>query len=138
MGSRRRPAYNDRMCQRHDPACARQPSKARAMCWFVYLIECRDRSIYTGITNDVPARYAAHASGRGARYTRAHPPLRLLAAVSFPDRSSAARAEYAVKQLSAGRKRALAAALNAVDVGRATGDFSAAGCETAGTAPDPT
>lgn len=85
------------------------------MAWYLYLIECRDRSIYTGITNDVAARYAAHATGRGARYTRSHPPLRLLASVQYPDRSAAARAEWAVKQLTAPRKRALAAALAAVD-----------------------
>ena len=56
------------------------------MAWFVYLIECRDGSIYTGIAVDVDARYAAHKSGKGARYTRSHPPRRLLAAVEYPDR----------------------------------------------------
>lgn len=78
--------------------------------WFLYLLECADDSIYTGITVDVPARYAAHASGKGARYTRAHPPRRLLAVVPYPDRSSASRAEYAMKRLSARQKRAFAAA----------------------------
>lgn len=73
--------------------------------WFLYLIECRDGSIYTGITVDVDARYAVHASGKGARYTRSHPPRRLLAAVEYPDRSAAAKAEYAVKCLSAPEKR---------------------------------
>ena len=72
--------------------------------WFLYLIECRDGSIYTGITVDVAARYAVHASGRGARYTRSHPPRRLLAAVEYADRSSALKAEYAVKCLSAPEK----------------------------------
>ena len=48
-----------------------------AKSWFLYLIECRDGSVYTGITVDVAARYAAHISGKGARYTRSHPPLRL-------------------------------------------------------------
>lgn len=81
------------------------------MSWFLYLIECADDSIYTGITVDVAARYAAHASGKGARYTRSHPPRRLLAVVPYPDRGSAAKAEYAVKQLPAQRKRLLAAAL---------------------------
>ena len=74
--------------------------------WFLYLIECRDGNIYTGITVDVAARYAAHASGRGARYTRSHPPRRLLAVLDYPDRASASVAEYAVKQLSAAEKRA--------------------------------
>lgn len=76
------------------------------MAWFLYLIECTDGSIYTGITVDVAARYAAHAAGKGARYTRSHPPLRLLATVEYPDRSAASKAEYRMKQLTAGDKRA--------------------------------
>jgi putative endonuclease len=75
------------------------------MPWFVYLIECRDGSIYTGITVDVEARYNAHASGKGARYTRSHPPQHLLAVLEYPDRSSASKAEYRIKQLSAEQKR---------------------------------
>lgn len=75
------------------------------MAWFLYLIECADGSIYTGISVDVDARYAAHASGKGARYTRSHPPRRLLVSVEYPDRSAAAKAEYAIKLLSAGEKR---------------------------------
>ena len=75
------------------------------MAWFLYLIECRDGSIYTGITVDVAARYAAHAAGRGARYTRSHPPLRLLATVEYPDRSTAAKAEYQMKLLTPVAKR---------------------------------
>ena len=79
--------------------------------WFLYLIECRDGSIYTGVSVDVEARYAAHAAGRGARYTRSHPPLRLLGSVAYPDRSSAQKAEHEVKQLSPGAKRAFAGGL---------------------------
>ena len=78
--------------------------------WFVYLIECEDGSIYTGIAVDVSARYQAHLKGTGAKYTRAHPPRRLLATFAHPDRSSASRVEYAIKQLSAQEKRQLAAA----------------------------
>ena len=76
--------------------------------WFLYMIECRDGAIYTGITVDVAARYAAHAQGKGARYTRSHPPRRLLTVIDYPDRASASAAEYAVKQLSAPEKRAYA------------------------------
>jgi putative endonuclease len=76
--------------------------------WFLYLIECRDGNIYTGIAIDVAARYAAHASGKGARYTRSHPPQRLLTVIDYPDRASASVAEYAVKQMSATEKRAYA------------------------------
>ena len=78
--------------------------------WFVYLIECRDLSIYTGIAVDVAARYAAHASGRGARYTRSHPPLRLLAAFAYASRSAALRAEYRIRRLPARAKRELCSA----------------------------
>lgn len=81
--------------------------------WFLYLIECTDGSIYTGITVDVAARYAAHLKGSGARYTRSHPPLRLLACEAHADRSAASKAEYRVKQLSPAQKRALAAQLAA-------------------------
>ena len=56
----------------------------------------------------VAARYAAHACGKGARYTRSHPPRRLLTVIDYPDRSSASAAEYAVKQMSAVEKRAYA------------------------------
>jgi putative endonuclease len=79
------------------------------MTWFLYLIECDDGSVYTGIATDVQARYAKHATGKGARYTRARKPVALLASFELADRSSALRAEYRVKQLSAADKRALAA-----------------------------
>lgn len=75
------------------------------MSWFLYLIECEDGSIYTGVTVDVAARYATHAAGRGARYTRSRPPRRLLASVEYPDRSAALKAEYEMKRLSAAEKR---------------------------------
>ncbi len=84
---------------------ARTPSPSR--CWHVYLIECRDGSIYTGIAIDVESRYAAHAAGKGARYTRSHPPRRLLKAIPCADRSTALRIEYAIKRLTAPEKRAL-------------------------------
>lgn len=83
------------------------------MAWFVYLVECRDGSIYTGIAVDVDKRYAEHVAGKGARYTRSHPPLRLLARFEHPDRSSALRAEHRIKQLPAGAKRALASGAQA-------------------------
>jgi putative endonuclease len=77
--------------------------------WYLYLIECTDGSIYTGITVDVSARYSAHQKGTGARYTRSHPPARLLGFATFADRSSASKAEYQIKQLSAPEKRRFAA-----------------------------
>jgi len=78
------------------------------MSWFLYLIECSDASIYTGIAVDVQARYQQHLDGKGARYTRSHPPQRLLASFAVPNRSIASRLEYHVKRLSPAQKRALA------------------------------
>jgi putative endonuclease len=78
------------------------------MPWFLYLIECSDASIYTGIALDVEARYQQHLEGKGARYTRSHPPQRLLASFAVRNRSIASRLEYYVKRLSAAQKRALA------------------------------
>lgn len=74
--------------------------------WFLYVLECRDGSLYTGITVNVEKRFAAHVMGKGARYTRARKPERILAVRPFPDRSSASRAEYALKQLTVEQKRA--------------------------------
>lgn len=79
------------------------------MPWFLYLLECADGSVYTGIAVDVAARFAQHANGTGARYTRSHKPVQVLASFELADRAHALRAEYRVKQLTAREKRALAA-----------------------------
>lgn len=79
--------------------------------WFLYIIECTDGSLYTGIAVDVEARYTAHCNGTGARYTRSHPPARLLGFEPHPDRSSASKAEYRIKRLSPAEKRKYAATL---------------------------
>ena len=79
--------------------------------WFLYIIECTDGSLYIGITVDVDARYAAHCQGTGARYTRSHPPRRLLGFETHPDRSSASKAEYRIKRLSTAEKWKYAATL---------------------------
>lgn len=75
------------------------------MSWFLYVLECSDGSLYTGITVDVGTRYAAHVAGKGAKYTRGRPPVKLLAVASYADRAQASRAEYEVKRLSLPRKR---------------------------------
>ncbi len=72
--------------------------------WFVYLLECEDGSVYTGVALDVEARFIKHALGLGAAYTRSHPPLRVLACRGYTDKGEALRAEYALKQLPRNRK----------------------------------
>ncbi|MFM8577782.1 MAG: GIY-YIG nuclease family protein [Planctomycetaceae bacterium] len=75
--------------------------------WFVYLLRCRDGSLYTGITLDVGRRLKAHASGRASRYTRSRLPVRLVYSEVKPDRSSALRREAAIKQLPRSAKQQL-------------------------------
>ena len=74
--------------------------------WFLYLIECADGALYTGIALDPVARYEQHRAGKGAKYTRANRPVRLIGAIAYPDRGSATRAEIAFKKLKAVEKRA--------------------------------
>jgi putative endonuclease len=75
--------------------------------WILYLIECRRGAgtlYYTGITTDMARRFMEHASGKGARFTRANPPVRIVATREYPDRASALKAEAAVKKLPRRRK----------------------------------
>lgn len=84
-------------------------SEMASTVWWLYLLECKGGSIYTGITTDVAARYAKHLGGKGAKYTRANPPLRILKTMQCADRSAALKAEHATKRMTAAQKRALCA-----------------------------
>ena len=72
--------------------------------WLLYLLECESGAYYAGITTDLDRRFAEHVFGIGARYTRANPPTRVLAVMEFADRSSASRAEAALKKLPRRKK----------------------------------
>lgn len=74
------------------------------MSWFLYLLECNNGAYYGGITNDLPARFDAHLSGKGARYTRANPPVKIIASKPYADRSSASIAEAQLKNLPRHKK----------------------------------
>jgi putative endonuclease len=77
--------------------------------WRVYVLRCADGTLYTGATNDLEARLARHAAGKGARYTRARLPVRLVWSERARDRSGALRREAALKRLSRSEKLALVA-----------------------------
>ena len=77
--------------------------------WYVYLIQCKNGRLYTGITPDLGARFEAHCAGKGALFTRLNPPQRMLAARPFEGRSAAARAEIQMKGLTPSQKRFVAA-----------------------------
>ena len=67
--------------------------------WVLYLLECENGSYYAGITTDIERRFAEHVFGVGARYTRANPPLRVLAATRYASKGEALRADHRLKQL---------------------------------------
>jgi putative endonuclease len=83
-------------------------STAQSPLWWVYLLACEDGRTYAGIALDVNARFAAHAAGKAARFTRSNKPLQILGAQSFPTKSAALKAEHALKQLDRPAKLAWA------------------------------
>lgn len=75
--------------------------------YFVYLLECRDGSLYTGITTDVKRRFAEHQSGTGARYTASKGAKRVVFTERHRDRSSASKREAEIKRWPRAKKLAL-------------------------------
>ena len=80
------------------------------MAWWVYILRCGDGTLYTGITDDLSRRLAAHRAGKGAKYTRGRGPLAVAYLEEQPDRSAASKREWAIKRLARAEKEALAAA----------------------------
>jgi putative endonuclease len=80
--------------------------KAACASYWLYLLECEGGSYYAGVALDVEQRFFLHLFGRGARYTRANPPLRVLAAALYASKGEALQAEYRLKQLPRGDKLA--------------------------------
>lgn len=70
------------------------------MPYYVYIILCINGSFYTGYTKDINERVRLHANGRGARYTKMHPPKEVAYVEQFTSRSEAMRREKAIKKLS--------------------------------------
>lgn len=68
--------------------------------WYIYILECSDGTLYTGITTDVNRRLLEHNSGKGAKYTRMRLPVVLRAVFEAQTRSEASKEEYRIKKLS--------------------------------------
>ncbi|MGZ4165929.1 MAG: GIY-YIG nuclease family protein [Solirubrobacteraceae bacterium] len=77
---------------------------------WVYLLRCRDGSLYTGWTVDLERRLARHRAGVGSRYTASRLPVDLALAIPMPDRTAARREEARIKRLSRADKLALVVA----------------------------
>jgi putative endonuclease len=75
---------------------------------FVYIISCKDGTLYTGWTTDVAARVAAHNEGNGAKYTKGRGPVTLIHTEAFESKSDALKREMAIKKLTRTEKMALA------------------------------
>lgn len=80
--------------------------------WVIYILECKDGSLYTGITNDLTRRIALHEAGKGAKYTRGRAPLTLRYAENCENYSQALRREIEIKKLTKSNKLALCATYN--------------------------
>jgi putative endonuclease len=76
--------------------------------WFVYVLECRNGRLYTGITTNLEDRFSKHCRGKGAMFTRMNRPLLMIGATPCRNRSEASRLEWQVKLLKPQQKRALA------------------------------
>jgi putative endonuclease len=76
--------------------------------WYVYIVQCSDKSLYTGITVDLDRRVLEHnTSNKGAKYTRPRRPVQLVYSETYEDRSSASKRESAIKKLNRVEKLAL-------------------------------
>lgn len=73
----------------------------------VYILECADGTLYTGIAKDVAQRFLSHQKGTGAAYTRSHPPVRIVYSEVVGERGSALVREHAIKSLTRKEKCAL-------------------------------
>ncbi len=78
--------------------------------WIVYIVECADRTLYTGITNDLDRRMAAHAAGKGAKYTKHRRPLILRYRETVDSKGAALQREAAIKSFDRAAKLTLIAA----------------------------
>jgi len=76
--------------------------------WYVYMLECSDGTLYTGITICLEKRIGAHNQGKGSRYVKSRLPASLLAYTQAESRSAASKQEYLIKQLPRTKKLALA------------------------------
>ena len=75
--------------------------------WHCYMLECADGTLYTGITNDLEKRLAAHNSGTASKCTRSRLPVKLVFTEDMPDRAAASRREVEIKRLPRASKLAL-------------------------------
>lgn len=72
--------------------------------WYVYILFCKDQSLYTGITNNLKKRFLEHKMGKGGRYTRSHKPIKIIHKEKFLTKSKALKREMEIKSWSREKK----------------------------------
>ena len=91
---------------------SKYPERSRRMLsmaerWYVYIIECSDKSLYTGVTSDIKRRLKEHNSGKGGKYTRERTPTTLVYSESYRTKSEALKREIQIKGWTKSKKKAL-------------------------------
>ncbi|MBF0252326.1 MAG: GIY-YIG nuclease family protein [Candidatus Omnitrophica bacterium] len=75
--------------------------------WFVYILKCKDKTLYTGVTKDLAKRLEKHNKGTASKYTRCRVPVKMVFTETHSDKISAMKREYQIKQLTKIKKLAL-------------------------------
>lgn len=102
---------NTPKCQENQKRMSNLPKKK----WVVYLIQTTSGKIYTGITNNLERRFAAHQKNKGARFFRISSPEKVVKIEYFANRSEATKREIAIKKMSRSEKLQLVASVHCVD-----------------------
>jgi putative endonuclease len=89
------------------PSASPAPRRPEKPGWLVYLLRCRDSSLYCGITNDLPKRLKAHTAGKASRYTRSRLPVKLAYSEPQTSKSAALKREAVIKKLARRHKELL-------------------------------
>lgn len=98
--------YSSLMCNRYTSPRSILYHKIYIM-WFVYILECSDGTLYTGISNNVEKRFVQHRNGKGGYYTRSHKPVRIVYKEKLNSKNLALKREYEIKKLTREGKRNL-------------------------------
>lgn len=72
--------------------------------WFVYVLLCKDNSLYTGSTNNLEKRFSEHKNGQGGKYTRSHKPIKMVYSEQLSTKSAALKKEFEIKSWRRGKK----------------------------------
>ncbi|WP_458778165.1 GIY-YIG nuclease family protein [Desulforhopalus sp. 52FAK] len=92
------------------------PQPLNSAQWYIYIVECSDKTYYTGVTTDIPRRLHEHNNTiKGAKYTRCRRPVRLIYFEESDSRQNACKREYVIKKMQTSQKKTLVQLFNKSD-----------------------